>query len=105
MTHGIEDFEERRNRYHEAIKLLPHRMHLQTLVWSAETNRVSMSLEAFESLATIFEDSILYGLKHPDNGNSQVFSLNKTPYSDASDIAEKSGCLLMQKIETDWIEA
>lgn len=105
MTHSIEDFNERKDRYHEAVKLLPHRNHLNTLVWSAETNRVSMSLEAFEAIAEIFKDAILYGLKHPDNGSAQVFPLPATAYLDASDIAEKSGCLLMQKINTDWIEA
>jgi hypothetical protein len=62
-----------------------------------------MPLEAFERLADLFKDSILYGLKRPEN--SQVFPLAGTSYRDASDIAEKSGCLLMFKVHTEWIES
>jgi hypothetical protein len=68
-----------------------------------ESNRVSMSLNAFEALTDLFKDSILYGLRNPDS--DQVFPLPTVQYADASDLAEKSGCLLMQKIHTEWIEA
>lgn len=102
---GLDDFEDNRNRYQEAVKNLPHLAGMGSLVYTMESNRVSMSLNAFEALTDLFKDSILYGLKRPDNENEQVFPLPSTPYSDASDLAEKSGCILMQKIHTEWIEA
>ena len=100
---ALNEFEVNRNRYQDAVKNLPHLAGMGSLVYTMESNRVSMSLNAFEALTDLFKGSIEYGLKHPDN--DQIFPLNKTPYSDASDIAEKSGCILMQKIHTAWIEA
>jgi hypothetical protein len=93
----------KRARYHEAIKNLPHLAGLGTLVYTFETDRVSMSLHAFEALTDVFKGGIEYGLRSPDS--EQVFPLNKTPYRDASDIAEKSGMILMQKINTEWMNA
>lgn len=97
------EMEVNRERYHEAVKNLPHLAGLGTLVYTYDTDRVSMSLRAFEALTDLFKDSIEYGLRSPDG--EQVFPLNKTPYRDASDIAEKSGMILMQKINTEWMNA
>jgi hypothetical protein len=100
---GLDSFEANKNRYQEAVKNLPHLAGLGTLVYTMETNRVSMSLEAFEALTDIFKGSIEHGLRWPEG--TEVFPLNKTPYREASDIAEKSGMILMQKINTEWIDA
>lgn len=97
------EFEVNKARYEDAVKNLPHLAGLGSLVYTFDTDRVSMSLAAFQALTDVFKDSIEYGLKSPDG--DQVFPLNKTPYRDASDIAEKSGMLLMQKINTEWIQA
>jgi hypothetical protein len=95
--------QQRIDRYHEAVKNLPHLAGLGSLVYTLETNRVSMSLEAFEALTDVFKGGIEYGLRNPEG--TEVFPLNKTPYLTASDIAEKSGTILMQKVNTDWMEA
>lgn len=92
-----------RERYFAAIEKMPHLAGLWPIMYTVEDGRVSMSLESLEALAGLFQDSILYGLKRPEN--DQVFPLAGTPYEDASDIAEKSGCLLMFKVHTEWIES
>lgn len=97
------ELEVNKKRYEEAVKNLPHLAGLGSLVYTFDTDRVSMSLRAFEALSDVFKGSIEYGLKNPDS--EQVFPLHLTPYRDASDIAEVSGCLLMQKINTEWIKA
>lgn len=97
------EFEVNKARYEEAVKNLPHLAGLGTLVYTFDTDRVSMSLAAFQALSDVFKGGIEYGLKWPEG--TEVFPLNKTPYRDASDIAEKSGMILMQKINTEWMNA
>jgi hypothetical protein len=104
MSQDFEDFNERHEAYKKAVTSLP-RISKSSMVWSAETNRVSMSLNDFKALADLIAGGVQYGLKHPDNGNESVFPLMGTSYEDASDIAEKSGTLLMFRIDTEWKES
>jgi hypothetical protein len=92
-----------KDRFQEATNNLPRLAGLWPVRYTVDTNQVSMSLEAFEALTGVFKGNIEYGLRNPDS--DQVFPLNKTPYLTASDIAEKSGCLLMFKVHTEWIES
>lgn len=92
-----------RSRYLDALQELPTFNGI--IKFNPADNRVHMTLESFEALCAVFKDSLLYGLKHPDNGNETVFPLPNTDYRTASDIAEKSGTLLMYKIHSEWTEA
>lgn len=89
-------------RFFDALMKLPR--FKGTMTYSAATQKVLMSLESFENMCALFSESILYGLKHPDNGNETVFPLPGVDYDTASNMAEKSGTILMHKIHTDWME-
>lgn len=87
--------------FQDAYFSLPHLDKLGGIQYHDSSEKVSMSLESFKTLASFFVEAH-YAVRKPDG---EIYELPGLPYKVARDLAEMGGAQLMQKFETGWFEA
>lgn len=92
--------------FDEALHALPKNDLNKWIRFDSNDGEVKMSLEAFLAIAENFKGHIQYGLiSTHESTDGKVYELPFMPFKDARDLAEMTQGQLMQKFESDWIEA